>query len=471
MHAHSALEPFERPALEPKVAQGFTTEVLHPDGLCPAPVAPDRWRERQAYLAAFEGPGPAVWPWSTLAEYLDALAATRPATTLVPSAGHNAIRDLVIGGDHRPASAEELAAMRAEVRTAVEAGARTLSFGMIYMPGVCAPTEELEALAVEAAAAGIPIVPHVRNEADGILESIEEFIGIAERTGAALHLSHLKLIGNADLLEPLLALLDAARERVDFTFDHYPYGAGSTTLSAILPPAAQAGGPAATLARLRAPQERAALAETMRRGLPGWENLYGSCGPDGIVIAHAGAPREDAIGLRLSELGGDPIEAAFDLLVDADLDVTMIDHYASEETVRALFRHPAGLVGSDGLFGEQPHPRLYGTAARVLGRLALRDGVIGVEEAIGRLATRAAQRLGLNDRGSVRERLRADLVLVDPEQLVDTATFADPRRTPPGVRRVIIGGRTAYVDGASTGERAGGVLTDAPVRVADRSGS
>lgn len=463
MHAHTALQPFRDPLLTPKVAQGFTTELIHPDGLCPAPVAPERRGDRKAYLAAFEGHGPDEWTWSSLDEYLDELTATRPATTLIPSVGHNAVRDLVVGSEHRPASARELEAMRTEVRRGFEAGARTLSFGMIYMPGTCAPTDELQELAMEAGAVGASIVPHVRNEGELVLESIEEFVGIAERSEASLHLSHLKLIGNVHLLEPLLLLLDEASRRVDFSFDHYPYGAGSTTLAAILPPSAQAGGPIATLERLRSRNERGPIAKAIRGGLPGWENIYGACGPAGILIAHAGSPREDAVGLSLAELGTDPVEAALDLLVETDLDVTMVDHYASESTVRALFAHPAGLVGSDGIFGERPHPRLYGTAARVLGRLAIRDGIISVEDAVARLTARAADRLGLVDRGRIREGLRADLVLLDPEGFIDTATYEDPTQTPPGINRVIIGGRTVMIDGVATGERPGSVLREPSV--------
>jgi N-acyl-D-amino-acid deacylase len=464
MHAHTALESFRDPRLEPKVAQGFTTELINPDGLAPAPVSEDRWNARRDYLRPLEGPGPERWAWSSFAEYLDALTDTRPATTLVPSIGHNAVRDLVMGGANRRPDREELRRMREEVCLGLEAGARTFSFGLIYMPGAFSETEELVELAKEAAPFGAPLVPHVRNEADGVLEAVGEMVEVARRSGAPLHLSHLKVVGNADLVEPLLALLERARADIDITFDQYPYGAGSTVLSALLPQWAQEGGPSDTLLRLADPDQREAMRRDVEEGLPGWENVYKACGAEGIVIAHAANQRAQDVGKTLAEIGEergcDPFVATMDLLRETTLDVTMIDHYATEEAVQTIFRHPLQLVGSDGIFGDRPHPRLYGTAARALGRYALKERLIPIEEAVARLTARAADRIGLSDRGRIREGLRADLVLLDPARFIDTATYDDPKRTPEGISRVFVAGRTVWADGAPTGALAGGVLRE-----------
>lgn len=462
MHAHSALQPFEDPLLAPKVAQGFTTEVINPDGLAPAPVPEERLEERRAYLQPLEGRGPAEWRWSSFGEYLDALDAAQPATSLVPSAGHNAVRDHVMGASSRQPDARDLQAMRGEVALAVEAGARTLSFGLIYQPGLFAGTDELVALAREAARFGAPLVPHVRNEAGGVLEAVGEMVEVARRAEAPLHVSHLKLVGNAGLLEPLLELLDRAAQEVDLTFDQYPYGAGSTIMSALLPPWAQDGGAQALLDRLRDPESRARMAADVRQGLPGWENLFDACGPEGIVVAHAGRDGSAFLGRSLAEIaeerGTEPFAAAMDLLSENALDVTMVDHYAEEKTVRAIFRHPLALVGSDGIFGPWPHPRLYGTAARVLGRYAIRERLIPVEDAVARLTSRAADRLRLSDRGRIREGLRADLVLLDPEKYVDLATYEAPTAVPQGVERVLLAGRPVWLAGAPSGDRPGGVV-------------
>ena len=279
-----------------------------------------------------------------------------------------------------------------------------------------------------------------------------------------MHLSHLKVVGNPDLVESLLELLERASADIDITFDQYPYGAGSTVLSSVLPPWAQEGGPSDTLARLADPDQREALKRDIERGLPGWENVYKACGSEGIVVTHASDQRAEDVGKTLAEIGEergcDPFVATMDLLEETDLDVTMIDHYATEETVRTIFRHPLHLVGSDGIFGDRPHPCLYGTAARVLGRYALKERLIPVEEAVARLTARAADRIGLADRGRIRSGLRADIVLLDPARFIDTATYDDPKRIPEGISKVFVAGRTVWVEGAPTGMLPGDVLRE-----------
>jgi N-acyl-D-amino-acid deacylase len=430
LHAHSALEPFRDPLLSPKVLQGFTTEVICPDGLGPAPVADVE--ARRAYLRALEGDGPPEWTWRTFAEYRDALPAT--ATTLVLSAPHGAIRE-ACGGD--------VGAMRRETRLAFEAGARMLSFGLVYVPGAYAGTEELVAVAEVAAEFGAPLVPHVRDEGLGVLGAVREMIEVSERSGAPLHVSHLKSLAGDTYIEPLLDLVDGAGA----TFDQYPYGAGATLLAALLPPWAQEGGPEATLARVAGP-ERDRIAAEMREREPGWENKLALLGPERIV----------ADGVPIADRGGDPAETVLDLLVETELAASMILHYASDEAVRAVARHPRQLVGSDGIFGAHPHPRLYGTAPRFLGRFAIRERLVPVEEAVGRLTARAADLLQLADRGRIEVGKRADLVLIDPERYVDEATYDDPRRSPDGVAGVWVAGERVVRDGELTGARPAGVL-------------
>lgn len=446
MHAHSALWSFDDPLLTPKLLQGFTTEVINPDGLAPAPVTD--WQARRAYLRALEGDGPPEWTWSTVAEYLDALDATRPASSLVPSVGHGAVRDAVLGSGRVVPSVDELVRLCAEVRLGFEAGARMLSFGLVYIPGAYAATDELVAVAEVAAEYDALLVPHVRNEGSGILEAVSELIEVSRRSGAGLHLSHLKCFAGESLLEQLLELVETAE--IDVTFDQYPYGAGSTLLAGLLPGWAQEGGAEATLDRARDRAAREAIAGDIAQGLPGWENQLGLLGPDKIVVG----------GRTLAELaeGRTAVDTVLDLLVETELAASMVLHYASEEAVRRVARHPLQLVGSDGIFGDHPHPRLYGTAPRFLGRFALREGLLPLEEAVERLTARAADRLGLSDRGRIAVGKRADLVLLDPELYIDTATYDDPKQSPPGVRGVWVAGERVVTDGVPTGARPGGVL-------------
>jgi N-acyl-D-amino-acid deacylase len=463
LHAHSALRVFDEPLLEPKIAQGFTTELICPDGLGPAPVTPELASGRRRYLQALEPSAAASWEWNSIGDFLATLHEARPAPNIVTAVPHSAVREVVVGGASRRADARELAKMQDLVRQGFVEGARALSFGLIYAPGLYADIDELTAMAAVAAEYDAPLVPHVRNEARGVLESIGEFVRVAETTGAPLHVSHVKLVGCPDLLIDLVDLLTDAQDRIRLTFDQYPYGAGSTLLAALLPPYAFDGGPEAALGRVRERSERLRMVRDMERGIVGWENLYAACGPDNIVITQAAGTRARDTGKTLeqiaAECGTDPAVAVLDLISDTDLDVGMIDHYSSEAVVREVFKHPRGLVGSDGVFNPHPHPRLYGTAAKALGRYAIREGLVPVVEAVSRLSSRPARLLGLNDRGLVAPDLRADLVLLDPREFVDTATYDDPLRTPPGVDTVLVGGRPVWRDGKSTGERPGEVCT------------
>ncbi len=337
-----------------------------------------------------------------------------------------------------------------------------LSFGLVYLPGAYAATDELVAVAEEAARAGAPLVPHVRNEGNGLLAAVDEMIDVARRSGAPLHLSHLKALADESMVEPLLERLDGASAEIDLSFDQYPYGAGSTLLASILPAWAQEGGASGTLRSLGSPGERRRIARDIAGGLPGWENLLGTLGPERIEIANAAPPNEDAVGRTLAEIaatrGSDPVAAALDLMAESALDVTMVLHYASDDAVRTIAAHRLQLVGSDGIFGARPHPRLFATAPRFLGRFCLREGLLPVEEAVARLTARAADRLGLSDRGRIASGKRADLVLLDPAAYVDTATYADPLRSPEGVAGVWVAGHAVWRDGAPTGARHGGVV-------------
>jgi N-acyl-D-amino-acid deacylase len=335
--------------------------------------------------------------------------------------------------------------MRREVRAAFEAGATNLSFGLVYLPGAHADTDELVAVAEVAAEFGKPLVPHVRNEGDGLLEAIDEMLDVSRRSGASLHVSHLKSFADEALIEPLLEKLESAGR---VTFDQYPYGAGCTLLASLLPAWAQEGGAAATLERLRDPDAVARIAHDFEYGLPGWENFVGTVGPEQIFVE----------GESIADRGGDTAETVAELLLESELGVQMIMHYASEEAVRKIAVHPLMLLGSDGIFGELPHPRVAGSAARFLGRFALREGLVAPEEAITRLTARAADRFGLGDRGRIEEGKRADLVLLDPAAYVDTATYEEPLLLAEGVAGVWVAGERAWADGAPTGARAGSVV-------------
>ena len=465
MHAHSALRTFADPLLTPKLLQGFTTELINPDGMGPAPVTDKRLADRMTQLALSEGPGPPDWPWRSIAEYLDELEQTRPALTLCPFVPHGAVRDAVLGGTQRAPTRGELRAMRRHVAQGMEAGAWGISFGLVYTPGAYADRDEVVAVSAEAGRLGGLISVHMRGESHNLLEAVEEMIDVSRRSGARLHLSHLKVLGhrNAWKLEPLLEMIDNAPALgVDVTFDQYPYGAGVTLLSALLPPWAHAGGVDQMTARLK---DRSTVNRLLRAlGDPdaGPESFYYQCGPEGIVVIDCGpGGSENVVGRTLAEIAAarsvEPEQVIIDLLLETGMSALVILHYAEESVVKAIARHPAMLVGSDAVFAATPHPRLWGTAPRFLGSYAIREGIVSLQEAVARMSFRAARRVGLRDRGEIARGQRADLVAFDPDRVIDRATYAEPELPPSGIDWVIVRGAVAVDPDGPTGTRQGHV--------------
>jgi N-acyl-D-amino-acid deacylase len=291
-------------------------------------------------------------------------------------------------------------------------------------------------------------------------------LDVARRSGAALNLTHLKVLGkrNAGQLPGLLELLDGAvDEGLDVTFDQYPYAAGATVLTATLPLWVHEGGASRMLERLHDPGLHARMVADMSSADSAHENHLVHCGAEAITIVDCGEHGPpDAVGRTLAAVardrGVDPAQAAIDLLVECRLQTAMVLEYADEATVRTIARHPLMLVGSDGIFSERPHPRLWGTAPRLLGRYAIREGLLDVAEAVARLSARPAARIGLRDRGRVAPGLRADLVVFNPERLLDRATYELPDRPASGVAWVLVGGEVALSPDGPTGARAGAVV-------------
>ena len=445
LHTHSALRTFDDPFLTPKLAQGFTTEVINPDGLAPAPVDPARRSERQAYLRPLEGPGPEEWPWSTVAEYLDALDTTRPALSLVPSIGHGAVRDVVLGGGRVDPTAEQLRAMRREVRLGLDAGARMLSFGLVYLPGAYAATGELVAVAEEAARAGVPLVPHVRNEGHGLLAAVDEMIDVARRSGAPLHLSHLKSLADERLVEPLLELLDGRRGRDRPELRPVPLRRGQHAAREH-PARLGAGGRRERDAPVARQPRRAATDRPRHRRRParlGEPPRHPRAGPHRDRerrAAERGRRREDAGGDRR-----DPRQRSGrgSARPDGGVGPRRDDGAPLRLRRRRARRSPPTGCSSSAPTASSARGRIRASSPprrASSGGSALREGLLPVEEAVARLTARAADRLGLSDRGRIAPGKRADLVLLDPAAYVDTATYADPLRSPEGVAGVWVAG-------------------------------
>jgi N-acyl-D-amino-acid deacylase len=455
MHAHSDLALLTDPAHEAKAAQGVTLEVIGQDGLSYAPVDDRTLDAVRTQVTGWNGdPGADFrWDWRSVGEYLDRLdrGIAVNAAYLVPQ---GTVRAMAVGWEDRPASPAELDRMRRLVADGMAAGAVGMSSGLTYTPGMYASGAELTELCRVVAEYGGYYCPHHRSYGAGAVDAYAEMIDVTREAGCALHLAHatLNFPPNAGRAPELLALLDRSlADGADITLDTYPYLPGCTTLAAMLPSWANAGGPEATLARLRDD----ATAERIRHAL----EVEGSDGCHGVPMdwstIEISGVRDPALAGHVGRRLPDFVTARHLLLADR-LGTTILQHVGHEENVRAIMRHPAHTGGSDGLLtGAKPHPRAYGTFPHYLGRYVRELGVLTLEECVAHLTGRPAARLRLPDRGLIRPGYRADLVLFDPGTVGAGATFDRPRTLPTGIPYVLIDGRFVIEDGRRTQVLAG----------------
>lgn len=466
MHSHSDLVQMEKPLASAKIRQGITTEVLGQDGLGAAPLSEGSTNDYRRHVSGLLGNPSLEWRWRSFGDYLECLEKAKTASNLAILASHGPIRISVMGTADRPASAAELNKMGNVLTEAFEQGAFGFSTGLIYPPCLYATEEELVGLAEVTQRNKGFFVAHVRNERSEVIDSICEMMDLGRKTGVPIHISHLKIIGreNWGRAGELLALFDNAKtEGRDATFDQYPYPAGSTMLSILLPPGAHSGGPESLLQRLQNRDIRMEWSQQMENGLPGWENISTAAGWDGILVTGVNAGlNKKWEGRTLADIANDkrtsPQEVVFDLLIEEQLQVSMVNFSLSEDDVRRIMQHSNGMLGTDGLLSGKPHPRAYGSTARILGRYVRENKVLSLTEAVERMTLRPARRLGLTDRGVVTPGAKADLVLFESGKILDTASFTDPCQFPVGVEYVFVNGAPAVAKGIETGVLSGRVL-------------
>ncbi len=420
-HTHDDFAALLYPDMGFKVQGGVTTCVV---GNCGFGAAPHRWG---AAMARAFHPDATFDEWDGYGGYLDRLDAEPPSVNIAALIGHGTVRAGAMRMDERAPTSSELEAMQASVAEGMEAGCVGMSSGLIYPPGIWADTDELVALAEVVADHGGIYTSHIRNEADRLLDAIDEAIAVGSRAGLPVVISHLKITGpqNWGHVQQALDRIDAAGPTV--AADQYPYTADSTVLSAV------AGGDG-----IAAP-DPAAVVIASTDAHPAWH----------------GRSLADLAG----ELGVDPAAAAAAVL-DAEPAATVILHVMHEDDVRTVMAHPGIMIGSDGIpsLEGQPHPRLYGTFARVLGHYSRDLGVLPLEEAVHRMTGRSAAVFGLVDRGEIRPGAFADLVLFDAAEIIDRSTYDDPQQTPAGIDKVWVNGDLVVDAGAHVGARPGRAL-------------
>lgn len=465
LHSHADFSVQGAPQAHTQLAQGVTTIVT---GNCGASTFPTRdldalQRASAQFDAVFNG------VWHDASGFRSATDQHRPGVNLVLQVGHSTLRAHVVGMGDRRASDEELEAMVREIHKAADNGVRGFTSGLVYAPGTFADAREMEVLVTAASSAGMLYSTHLRNESNSLLVAIDEAISTAHAAGARLEISHLKAMGPANHGLPLRALEmieHAASRGLDVAADAYPYSASSTTLTSRLPAPALDGGLEALMARLDEPGARAGIASGLAARFG--RDLH----PDAVVVAATGPAHgeEDlswTAGMSLidiaEKLGTSAQEGALRLLHAHRGAVAIIDHAMSDEDVTAVLQHPLVSVASDGWtlavngLG-RPHPRSFGTFARVLGKYVRERGVLSLEEAVRKMTSLPASRIGISDRGVIAAGKVADLVLLDPDTVTDTATFTDPRQLARGVHDVWIAGNRAVRERQIQPQRYGVVL-------------
>jgi dihydroorotase/N-acyl-D-amino-acid deacylase len=441
IHTHAARGIFQTPTADNYVRQGVTTLIEGPDGSSAVPIGP--------FLAKIE--------------------ALKTSVNVGAFIGQGTIRSRVIGEGNRTATPDELEKMRALVEEGMRDGALGLSTGLFYVPGTFTPTDEVVELAKVAGRVGGIHISHMRDETSKVLDSVNETIAIGERGGLPTQVTHHKIIGRPNWGKSVdtLQAVDAARARgVDVTIDAYPYTASSTSIQGALFPAwAQEGGRKQVLARLADPATRAKIKSDVVRVIM---NERGGGDPKNIVVAScewdgslAGRNLSEVTRIRgLQPTVEDAAESAMWMVQSGGCQG--IFHAIGEDDLERILRHPVTMIGSDGeipTFGRaSPHPRSYGTFARVLSVYVRERRTLALEDAVRKMTAFPAARLGLVDRGLVRPGMKADLVVFDDARIRDLATFEKPHQYADGISYVLTNGQVVFEGGAMTAARSGQVL-------------
>ena len=458
------------PRVMSKVMMGVTTEVTG-EGDSIAPVNERLIKEQEDFNRRFN----LTIDWRTLGEYFQRLEKQGSGVNLATFVGATQVRAYVVGFDNRPPTAAELEQMKQLVAAAMKDGALGLSTSLQYVPARFAKTDEIVELAKVAHQYGGIYATHQRSEANALDESLAEVFEIARRARIPVEIWHLKTAYKKNwgrMPEVLAKITQARAQGLDITADVYPYIAGSTSLSACLPPWALEGGTEKMLSRLRDLRIRQQLKKEITTDSKEWENIYlGSGGPSGVLIGSVVNPDLEALqGKRVSQIAEeqnkDPLDALFDLILADHGQTGAIYFMMSEADLRAAMKAPfvsfctdSGARALDGpLSTAKSHPRGWGSYPRILGRYVRDEHELTLEQAIHKMTGMPAKRVGLRDRGLLREGFYADLTMFDPKRVVDRATFEMPNQYPEGINYVIVNGQISVDDGKRTSALAGRAL-------------
>lgn len=438
LHSHSDLQVLD--GRREKSAQGVTTEVVGNCGFSPYPCGQHAADLREFANGIFCGG--AEWRFEGARDYLESVDRQSDQVGVFSLVGHGSLRVALFGNRQGALEARELDLLEGTLDDALAAGACGFSTGLMYAPGSSAPFDELERLCRVVARRDKLYATHMRSYSFGLIESIDEQLELARRTGCRLQISHLQTVGpkNWDRQRTALDRIERAREEgIDVEFDIYPYQAGSTVLTQFFPQRLLDGGTPAMLARLRHRDERRRLCEeAVSQMAQRWSDVF--------IVSVESEANQEVVGLNLEEIGRrravDPVEAAADLLIEEAGAVNIVSFNQSEDNLRQLLTHPLCSVISDGFYVKgRPHPRLYGTFPFLMGTVVRERQWMSLPEAVHKVTAKPAARLGAGNLGSLTVGARADLTIFDPAAVAGPATYEAPEQNPVGITATYRAGR------------------------------
>ncbi len=458
MHAHSGMVVLDKPLHEPKITQGITTELIGIDGCSYAPfLSKDDLTAFRVLNAGLDGNPELQQEWSSVSEYLGHLD-NKVSCNFAYVMGNSALRISAMGWDNRAPTTDEMKKMKYLIHQGMEEGAVGISTGLDYPPGSYASTEELIELSKEVNKLGGFYATHVRYAlGDKFLDPFREAIEISNKSGVPLHISHFfhRLPSRGPFAKQIELIDEALSEGTDLTFDSYPYIYGSTRLIILMPQWAQEGGPTSLLERLKSPDERQRIVKELKPRAPTWNDMWITHLHDHDNIKWDGW----SLGEIADATGKDPADVVCDILIEENLATNYVAAGGNQMSIADFYRHPAAMIGSDAvLLGEHPSPRTYGTFPIILDVFVRQNAHLELREAIRKMSSFPAQRLGLKDRGILRDGMKADIVVFDPEKVHAPATLKDPKQFAEGIHHVFVNGVQVIKNGSHTGAVPGRVV-------------
>jgi len=454
IHRHCDAAVFRPHFGEIELRQGITTIINGNCGLSIAP-CPPQWKEDiLQYLKPITGslPAPPNEPvFSSFSEYMSSLKNLNLPINFGSFVGNGTLRMAATGFGSAPLTQKAYAGIRHDLRDALEAGCFGVSLGLIYMPECMYTIAEITQALGPIRGRGIPLIAHIRGEGNMLVQSLEEVITIARELDAPLHISHFKCVGRQNwghLLKQAMDLIEeAAAQGMAITCDCYPWTAGSTQLIQLLPPEYLEGGISQTVERLKDPNQRQKCADIMRKPQTSYENLIPLVGWENIMITALESPQnQQYTGMRVTEIaqakGVDPYTCAFDLLVEENCNVSIVNFIACEEDITTILRYPRSCIISDSLYPDsgRPHPRQFGTFPKIIEDYVIKQKVLTPEQAVYKMTGGPAKVLGIPGKGLLQEGMDADIAVFDPKAVRCNADYTSPDNLATGFSYVFIKG-------------------------------